>query len=340
MGFNTNGSMKGQIAFIFPGQGSQSIGMMNSFRKLPVVNEVIEESSDTLKENLFELIDNGPEEKLNLTINTQPVLLACSLAIWKLFLSKCPSCIPGYFAGHSLGEYSALTAANAFTLTEVVGLVRYRADIMQSITSPGDCGMAAVIGLNLEVIQSICQEVNDKVLLSEAKQDFPKIVEVANINSDKQIVLSGAKEALEEAIEKLSKLGEKVRIIELPVSAPFHSSILMPIESLLAKKLELLNIQKPKIPTLGNYHAEVYESVEEIRSILPKQAHSVVQWKASIDKMLQLGVTVFVECGPGKVLSGLIRQINRRVKVLSLRDYDSFCETLEYLEKVTEMETK
>lgn len=340
MGFNTNGSMKGQIAFIFPGQGSQSIGMMNSFRKLPVVNEVIEESSDTLKENLFELIDNGPEEKLNLTINTQPVLLACSLAIWKLFLSKCPSCIPGYFAGHSLGEYSALTAANAFKLAEVVGLVRYRADIMQSITSPGDCGMAAVIGLNLELIQTICKEVNDKVLLSEAKQDFPKIVEVANINSDKQIVLSGAKEALEEAIEKLSKLGEKVRIVELPVSAPFHSSILMPIESLLAKKLELLNIQKPQIPTLGNYHAEVYESVEEIRSILPKQAHSVVQWKASIDKMLQLGVTVFVECGPGKVLSGLIRQINRRVKVLSLRDYDSFCESVEYLGKVTEMETK
>ncbi|MEL0214921.1 MAG: ACP S-malonyltransferase, partial [Burkholderiaceae bacterium] len=284
MGFNINGSMKGQIAFIFPGQGSQSIGMMNSFRKLPVVNEVIEESSDTLKENLFELIDNGPEEKLNLTINTQPVLLACSLAIWKLFLSKCPSCIPGYFAGHSLGEYSALTAANAFTLTEVVGLVRYRADIMQSITSPGDCGMAAVIGLNLEVIQSICKEVNNKVLVNEAKQDFPKIVEVANINSDKQIVLSGAKEALEATIERLSKLGEKVRIVELPVSAPFHSSILMPIESLLAKKLELLNIQKPQIPTLGNYHAEVYGSVEEIRSILPKQPHSVVQWNASIDK--------------------------------------------------------
>ena len=340
MGFNINGSMKGQIAFIFPGQGSQSIGMMNSFRKLPVVNEVIEESSDTLKENLFELIDNGPEEKLNLTVNTQPVLLACSLAIWKLFLSKCPSCIPGYFAGHSLGEYSALTAANAFKLTEVVGLVRYRADIMQTITSPGNCGMAAVIGLNLEVIQNICQEVNDKFLLSEAKRDFPKIVEVANINSDKQIVLSGAKEALETTIEKLSKLGEKVRIVELPVSAPFHSSILMPIESLLAKKLELLNIQKPQIPILGNYHAEVYGSVEEIKSILPKQAHSVVQWKASIDKMLQLGVTVFVECGPGKVLSGLIRQINRRVKVLSLRDYDSFCESVEYLGKVKEMETK
>ena len=340
MGFNINGSMKGKIAFIFPGQGSQSVGMMNSFRKLPVVNEVIEESSDTLKENLFELIDNGPEEKLNLTINTQPVLLACSLAIWKLFLSKCPSCIPGYFAGHSLGEYSALTAANAFTLTEVVELVRYRADIMQSITSPGDCGMAAVIGLNLDLIKSICKEVNDRVLLSEAKQGFPKIVEVANINSDKQIVLSGAKEALEATIEKLSKLGEKVRIVKLPVSAPFHSSILMPVESLLAKKLELLNIQKPQIPTLGNYHAEVYGSVEEIRSILPKQAHSVVQWKASIDKMLQLGVSVFVECGPGKVLSGLIRQINRRVKVLSLRDYDSFCETAEYLRTVTEMETK
>ena len=340
MGFNTNGSMKGQIAFIFPGQGSQSIGMMNSFRKLPVVNEVIEESSDTLKENLFELIDNGPEEKLNLTTNTQPVLLACSLAIWKLFVSKCPSCIPDYLAGHSLGEYSALTAANAFTLTEVVGLVRYRADIMQSITSPGDCGMAAVIGLNLELIQSICKEVNDMVLLSEVKQDFPKIVEVANINSDKQIVLSGAKEALAATIEKLSKLGKKVRIVELPVSAPFHSSILMPIESLLAKKLELLNIHKPQIPTLGNYHAEVYGSVEEIRSILPKQAHSVVQWKASIDKMLQTGVTVFVECGPGKVLSGLIRQINRSVKVLSLRDYDSFCESVEYLGKVTEMETK
>ncbi len=213
--------MKGQIAFIFPGQGSQSIGMMNSFRKLPVVNEVIEESSDTLKENLFELIDNGPEEKLNLTINTQPVLLACSLAIWKLFLSKCPSCIPGYFAGHSLGEYSALTAANAFTLTEAVGLVRYRADIMQSITSPGDCGMAAVIGLNLELIQTICKEVNDKVLLSEAKQDFPKIVEVANINSDKQIVLSGAKEALEATIEKLNKLGEMCALLNFQFQLHF-----------------------------------------------------------------------------------------------------------------------
>ena len=158
---------------------------------------------------------------------------------------------------------------------------------MQSITSPGDCGMVAVIGLNLELIQSICKEVNDKFLLNDAEQEFPKIVEVANINSDKQIVLSGAKGALDTTIEKLNKLGGNVRIVELPVSAPFHSSILRPIESLLAKKLELLNIQKPQIPTLGNYHAEVYGSVEEIRSILPKQAHSVVQWKASIDKMLQ-----------------------------------------------------
>ena len=340
MGFDINGSMKDQIAFVFPGQGSQSIGMMNSFRKLPVVNQVIEESSDTLNENLFKLIDNGPEEKLNLTINTQPAMLTCSLAIWKLFLSKCPSCIPGYFAGHSLGEYSALTSANAFTLTEAVELVRYRADIMQSITSPGDCGMVAVIGLNLELIQSICREVNDKFLLNEAEKEFPKIVEVANINSDKQIVLSGAKTALDTTIEKLNKLGRKVRIVELPVSAPFHSSILSPIENLLAKKLELLNIQKPQIATLGNYHAKIYGSVEEIRHILPKQAHSVVQWKASIDKMLQIGVRVFVECGPGKVLSGLIRQIDRGVKVLSLRDYDSFSETVEYLEKVTETEAE
>ena len=174
MGFNINGSVKGQIAFVFPGQGSQSIGMMNSFRKLPIVNEVIEESSDALNENLFKLIDDGPEEKLNLTINTQPAMLTCSLAIWKLFLSKCPSCIPGYFAGHSLGEYSALTAANAFTLTEAVELVRYRADIMQSITSPGDCGMVAVIGLNLELIQRICKEVNDKFLLNEAETGVSK----------------------------------------------------------------------------------------------------------------------------------------------------------------------
>ena len=340
MGFNINGSMKENIAFIFPGQGSQSIGMMNSFRKLPVVNEVIEESSDALNENLFKLIDDGPEEKLNLTMNTQPAMLTCSLAIWKLFLSKYPNCIPGFFAGHSLGEYSALSAANTFTLTEAVKLVRYRANIMQSITSPGECGMAAVIGLNLDLIQSVCKEVNDKSLLNEAKQKFPKIVEVANINSDKQIVLSGATEALDTTIEKLNKLGGNVRIVKLPVSAPFHSSILKPIESLLAKKLELLNIQKPQIATLGNYHAKVYGSVEEIRSILPKQAHSVVQWKASVDKMLQKGVSVFVECGPGKVLSGLIRQINREVKVLSLRDYDSFCETVEYLGKVIEMETE
>jgi len=332
--------MKGQIAFVFPGQGSQSIGMMNSFRKLPVVNQVIEESSDTLNENLFKLIDNGPKEKLNLTINTQPVMLVCSLAIWKLFLSKCPSRIPGYFAGHSLGEYSALTSANAFTLTEAVELVRYRADIMQSITSPGECGMVAVIGLNLELLQGICNEVNNKFLLNEAEKEFPKIVEVANINSDKQIVLSGSKTALDITIERVNKLGRNVRIVELPVSAPFHSSILRPIESLLAKKLELLNIQKPQISTLGNYHAKIYGSVEEIRSILPKQAHSVVQWKASIDKMLQIGVRVFVECGPGKVLSSLIRQIDREVKVLSLRNYDSFSETLEYLEKVAEMEAE
>ncbi|MDA9718885.1 ACP S-malonyltransferase [Betaproteobacteria bacterium] len=340
MGFDVNGSMKGHIAFVFPGQGSQSIGMMDSFRKLPVVNEVIEESSDALNENLFKLIDNGPEGKLNLTTNTQPIMLTCSLAIWKLFLSNCRSCVPGYFAGHSLGEYSALTAANAFKLTEAVELVRYRADIMQSITPPGDCGMVAVIGLNLELIQSICKEVNGKFLSNGAEQDFPQIVEVANINSDKQIVLSGAKGALEAMIEKINKLGGNVRIIELPVSAPFHSSILKPIESLLAKKLELLDVQKPRIPTLGNYHAEVYGSVEEIRRVLPKQAHSVVKWKTSIDRMLQMGVSIFVECGPGKVLSGLVRQINRRVKILSLRDYNSFSETVEYLEKETEMETK
>ena len=207
MGFNINGSMSGRIAFVFPGQGSQSIGMMNSFRKLPLVNEVIEESSDSLNENLFKLIDNGPEEKLNLTINTQPAMLTCSLAIWKLFLSTCPSCKPSYFAGHSLGEYSALTAANTFTLTEAVELVRYRANIMQSITAPGDCGMAAIIGLKLEVIQSICKEVNDRFLLNQTEQEFPKIVEVANINSDKQIVLSGAKLALDTTIERLKNLG-------------------------------------------------------------------------------------------------------------------------------------
>ena len=190
------------------------------------------------------------------------------------------------------------------------------------------------------MIQSICKEVNDRFLLNQTEQEFPKIVEVANINSDKQIVLSGAKLALDTTIERLKKFGRNVRIVELPVSAPFHSSILRPIESLLAKKLEFVSTQKPQIHTIANYHAEVYGSVEEIKSILPKQAYSVVQWKASIDKMLQLGVSVFVECGPGKVLSGLIRQINRRVTVLSLRDYDSFSEAVEYLGKLTEMDSK
>ena len=340
MGFDISGSVKGQIALLFPGQGSQSVGMMDTFRALPIVSQAIEECSDALNENLFELIDNGPEASLNLTKNTQPIMLACSVAIWRLFSERCRDLKPSYFAGHSLGEYSALTAAKTFSLTEAAELVRYRAEVMQSITSPGDCGMVAVIGFGLEHIEKLCTSVNESLQSSTCRRgekEYPQIVEVANINSEKQVVLSGSKLALELAVTEIKNVGTNTRIVELPVSAPFHSSILKPVEDLLSKKFESLLIKEPEIPTISNYHAEVYGSVEEIRKILPKQAFSAVQWKASIEKMISSGVEVFIECGPGKVLSGLVRQMDRTVKVLGLQDFDSLCKTAEYVENFGKM---
>lgn len=321
-----------KFAFIFPGQGSQAIGMMDSFDSVPLVQEVLDEASEVIGENIRRLISDGPVEKLNLTIYTQPILLACSVAIWRLYRKNQSVELPNFLAGHSLGEYSALTAAESIDLTSALSFVKFRAEAMQDAVPTNEGGMAAVIGLTEEHVEEICESVREN---SKNKINNKKIcaetVEVANINTGKQIVISGSNSLLDSVSKKILQHGSNARFVKLPVSAPFHSSMLMPAKVKLENKLEKIKLSTPVIPVLSNVTAKPYEGINEIRELLPLQAISPVLWKSTVETMISSGIETFVECGPGRVLSGLIKQIDRRVKIYNFKDYDSFTKAMELL---------
>jgi [acyl-carrier-protein] S-malonyltransferase len=295
------------FAFVFPGQGSQQIGMMDGFAGHPVVRATFDEASQALGEDLWQLVQQGPADALNLTRNTQPLMLAAGVATWRAWQDAGGS-PPAYVAGHSLGEYSALVAAGALAFGDAVPLVRFRAEAMQQAVASGVGAMAAVIGADDEAIAEACRE---------AAQG--EVVEPVNFNAPGQIVIAGNKAAVERAMIAAKARGAK-RAVMLPVSAPFHSSLLAPAAERLADRLAQVKIGAPAIPVVHNADVRTHATPDEIRDALARQAASPVRWTETVRWLAAQGVTGVVECGPGKVLAGLARRIDDRLQSFALTD--------------------
>jgi [acyl-carrier-protein] S-malonyltransferase len=295
------------IAFVFPGQGSQQIGMMEGFADDSVVRATFAEASDALGDDLWQLAQQGPADALNLTRNTQPLMLAAGVAVWRAWQAAGgPS--PSYLAGHSLGEYTALVASGAIAFRDAVPLVRFRAEAMQEAVAPGVGAMAALIGADEAAIADACRE---------AAQG--EVVEPVNFNAPGQIVIAGNRSAVERAMRAAKARGAK-RALLLPVSAPFHSSLLAPAAERLALRLAQVDIAAPAIPVLHNVDVATHAAPDEIRAALAHQAASPVRWTETVQWLGAHGVTAIVECGPGKVLAGLARRIDDRLQAFALID--------------------
>lgn len=295
------------IAFVFPGQGSQQIGMMDGFGDHPEVRATFAEASEILGDDLWRLVQQGPADALNLTRNTQPVMLAAGVGIWRAWQAA-QGPVPAFLAGHSLGEYSALVAAGALSFKDAVPLVRFRAEAMQEAVAAGAGAMAAVVGADDAAVADACRE---------AAQG--EIVEPVNFNAPGQIVIAGHKSAVERAIVAAKARGAK-RALMLPVSAPFHSSLLKPAAERLALRLAHVDIQAPAIPVLHNVDVELHATPGEIRDALAQQAARPVRWTETIQALVARGVTDVVECGPGKVLAGLARRIDASLNAYAVTD--------------------
>lgn len=312
-----------KIAFVFPGQGSQAVGMLDSFGDTPAVQEVMLRADAALGEPLSALISRGPADDLALTVNTQPAMLAASIAMFSAWRAA-GGPMPLMMAGHSLGEYSALTAAGVFTLDDAVRLVRFRAQAMQEAVPVGTGSMAAILGLSDEQVQQACDE---------AAQG--QVVEPVNFNAPAQVVIAGHVDAVQRACEAAKKLGAK-RAMPLAVSAPFHSSLLQPASVRLRERLAGVAMQSPQCPVVNNIDVVAESDVARIRDALARQAAGPVRWAQIVSKMAAEGVTHVVECGPGKVLSGLTRRITPGVESLSISDAASLADTLAKLRAAQE----
>ncbi len=288
-----------QFAFVFPGQGSQAIGMLNGFAGNAVVKDTLLEASDALQMDLAKLIENGPKEELDLTTNTQPVMLTAAVACYRAWIAA-GGAQPGIVAGHSLGEYSALVAAGVIAFKDAVPLVRFRAQAMQSAVPVGQGGMAAILGLSDADVIAAC---------AEAAGDTAQVVEAVNFNAPAQVVIAGSKAAVERACEIAKAKGAK-RALPLPVSAPFHSSLLKPASDQLRDYLATLNFSAPSIALINNVDVAIVTDPLAIKDALVRQAASPVRWVETVNAMANAGVKQVIECGPGKVLSGLTKRIN------------------------------
>ncbi len=295
------------VAFVFPGQGSQSVGMGRAlFDAFPEARRVFEEIDEALGESLSKLCFDGPEDRLRLTANAQPALLAVSAAAHAVFASRAPKAT--FYAGHSLGEYSALVAANAMGLADAARAVRARGTFMQEAVPEGVGAMAAVLGLPPERVREAC-----------AAASQGEVVAPANYNSPEQTVISGAKDAVARASEEAKRLGAK-RVLPLPVSAPFHCALMAPVQARLAPVLAALTFQDPRGPVVANVTAEPNSDARRIASLLVEQVTAPVRWVESVQKLRALGVTDIVELGAGTVLAGLCRRIDSTLKSRSARD--------------------
>ena len=307
-----------QFAFVFPGQGSQAIGMLNGFADNPVVQATVVEASDALGFDLGKLIAEGPKEALDLTTNTQPVMLTAAVACYRAWIAAGGE-VPRLVAGHSLGEYSALVAAGVIAFKDAVPLVRFRAQAMQEAVPVGQGGMAAILGLSDEDVKAAC---------SEAAQG--EVVEAVNFNAPAQVVIAGAKAAVERACEIAKAKGAK-RALPLPVSAPFHSSLLKPASDRLQAYMAGLNFSAPEIALINKVDVAIVNDTAAIKDALVRQAASPVRWVETIQAMHQAGISHVIECGPGKVLSGLTKRIQGELVGDTIFDQASLEKVLELL---------
>ena len=304
-----------KIAFVFPGQGSQSVGMLDSFRDNAAVQSIVTRASSAIGYDVGALIADGPAEELNLTVNTQPALLTASYAIYAAWRAA-GGAEPQLVAGHSLGEYTALVVAGALELEETVRLVRFRAHAMQEAVPVGAGSMAAILGLPDEEVRRAC---------NEAAQG--EVVEPVNFNAPSQVVIAGHRPAVERACEIAKRLGAK-RALPLSVSAPFHSSLLQPASDRLRERLAQANVHQPRIELINNVDVTIESEPSRIVDALGRQAARPVLWADVIRKMSELGVTHVVECGPGRVLSGLTRRIVPNIESLAINDTASLATRL------------
>ncbi|OWT53578.1 ACP S-malonyltransferase [Candidimonas nitroreducens] len=307
-----------KIAFVFPGQGSQSVGMLDAWAGNEAVAGVLDRASAALGQDLGALIAQGPAEQLNLTTNTQPAMLASAMAVYEAWIAA-GGPAPEVLAGHSLGEYSALTAAGSLRLEDAVSLVRVRADAMQAAVPVGTGGMAAVLGLDDAAVLAAC---------AEAAQG--EVVEAVNFNAPAQVVIAGHKAAVERACELCRAAGAK-RALVLPVSAPFHSRLLEPAAAVLQRALQGIEVAAPRVPLINNVDVASPAEPAAIKDALVRQAWHPVRWVEVIQAMKARGVTHVVECGPGKVLNGLTKRIDRDLTGLAISDPASLQAALETL---------
>ncbi len=303
------------FSIVFPGQGSQSVGMMRGFADRAGVRATFEEASSALGEDLWAMAENGPDTVLNATVNTQPVMLTAGVAVWREWLA-CGGPTPSVVAGHSLGEYSALVAAGALTLADGVRTVRFRAQAMQDAVPMGTGAMAAILGLDDDAVRQACVD---------AAQG--EVVEAVNFNAPSQVVIAGHKAAVERAAERAKAAGAK-RAVMLPVSAPFHSTLLAPAAERLAGFLREVALSAPAIPVLNNVDVATVSDPDAIRDALARQARSPVRWVETVRAIAAMGAATIIECGPGKVLNGLTRRIDGNLQGFAMVDAASLDESL------------
>ena len=312
------------FAFVFPGQGSQSVGMLDGWGGHPAVVQTLQEASEALGEDIGQLISQGPKEALALTTNTQPVMLVAGVAAWRVWRSE-GGAVPAAVAGHSLGEYSALVAAGVLTLAKAAPLVRLRAAAMQEAVPVGAGAMAAILGMEASKVIAGC---------AEAAASFgpgtTEVVEAVNFNDPIQTVIAGTKAGVDKACEVLKAAGAK-RALPLPVSAPFHSSLMKPAADKLREALASVMLAAPQIPVVNNVDVAVEQDADAIRDALYRQAFGPVRWVECVQALKARGITHLVECGPGKVLAGLTKRIDPELVGAALFDPATLAETRELL---------
>ena len=300
------------FAFVFPGQGSQSVGMLDGWADHPVVAQTLQEASDALGEDVAKLIHEGPKEALALTTNTQPVMLVAGVAAYRVWMAQ-TGVVPSAVAGHSLGEYSALVAAGALTLAQAAPLVRLRAQAMQEAVPVGQGAMAAILGMDAQKVVAGCAEV------TQSFGALAEVVEAVNFNDPAQTVIAGSKAAVEKACEVLKAQGAK-RALPLPVSAPFHSSLMKPAAEKLKQRLESIEFAAPQIALINNIDVAVEVDADRIRDALYRQAFGPVRWVECVQAIKARGLNTLVECGPGKVLAGMVKRIDADMTGLAMFD--------------------
>ena len=312
------------FAFVFPGQGSQSVGMLDAWGDHPVVAQTLQEASDALHEDVAKLIHEGPKEALALTTNTQPVMLVAAVAAWRVWRAE-GGALPVALAGHSLGEYSALVASGVLTLAQAAPLVRFRAAAMQEAVPVGTGAMAAILGMTAEQVRAGCAEAQATFGAGSAE-----VVEAVNFNDPMQTVIAGSMAAVDKACEVLKANGAK-RALPLPVSAPFHSSLMKPAAERLRAQLAETVLAAPQIPVINNIDVAVESDADRIRDALYRQAFGPVRWVECVQAIKARGLNTVVECGPGKVLAGMTKRIDADMSGLALYDPATLAEVKAHL---------